>query len=204
MSISNIEAIIDEARKGKAFLLVDNEGRENEWDIVFPAEFCTPEKINFMSKNGRGLICISVTEQRANELWLDPMCQENQDPFHTAFTISVDAREWTSTWISAFDRDTTVKKIVSKEAKKTDFISPWHMFPLVAKNGWVLKRAGHTEASIEICKLAGLYPSWVICEVLNEDGTMARLPDLIDFSKKFWLKIGTIDDLIEYKKNKSL
>jgi len=203
MSISSIEIIIEEARKGNAFLLVDNEKRENEWDIVFPAEFCTPEKINFMAKNGRGLICISVTEKRAGELWLVPMCQENKDPFHTAFTISVDAK-WTSTWISAFDRDMTVKAIVANNSEKADLISPWHMFPLVAKNGGVLERPGHTEASIEICRLAGLYPSWVICEVLNDDGTMARLQDLIVFAQKFWLKIGSIDDLIQYKKNKNL
>lgn len=184
------------------FILIDDEDRENEWDIIFPAEFCTPEKINFMSQYGRGLICISLTQKRADELSLEPMCRENKDSFHTAFTISVDAREWISTGISAFDRNTTVKNIADISKVSWDFVSPGHMFPLVARDGWVLERAWHTEASIEICKLAGVYPSWVICEIIKDDGNMARLPDLLIFAEKFWLKIGTIQDLIEYQKEK--
>lgn len=181
------------------FILVDDEDRENEWDIVIASEFCTPEKINFMSQYARGLICVSITQERADRLWFVPMCRENEDSFHTAFTISVDAKFGISTGISAFDRSKTIADIVDEKKTRSDFVSPWHMFPLVAKKGGVQERAGHTEASVELCRMAGLQPSWVICEIMNQDGTMARLPDLLVFAEKFGVKIGTIQDLLEYK-----
>ncbi|MES1991150.1 MAG: 3,4-dihydroxy-2-butanone-4-phosphate synthase [Pseudomonadota bacterium] len=198
--ISTIEEIIEDARNGKMFILVDAEDRENEGDLVIPAQMCTPEAVNFMAKYGRGLVCLTLTGDRAKQLNLEFMSANNQSRNQTAFTVSIEAREGISTGISAHDRAHTVSVAIDPTKGQADIVSPGHVFPLVAKDGGVLVRAGHTEAAVDISRLAGLYPAGVICEIMNDDGTMARLPDLVQFAQLHGLKIGTIADLIAYRR----
>ncbi len=201
MKTCTISEALEEIRNGRMIILVDNEDRENEGDLVIAAEFATPEAINFMAKYGRGLICVSLTQERLNALGLKLMCPENQDKFCTAFTISVDAKEGVSTGISAYDRSVTVKKLIDERTRPEDLARPGHIFPLAAKKGGVLVRAGHSEGSVDLARLAGLKPAAVICEILNEDGTMARRPDLDVFAEKHNLKIATIEDLIKFRQH---
>jgi len=202
MKTATIPEIIEEFRNGRMIILVDNEDRENEGDLIVAAEYCTPEAINFMATYGRGLICIAMTDERLSQLGLQLMVPENTDKFCTAFTVSVDASEGTTTGISAHDRSRTVKVLIDKHSRPEDLNKPGHIFPLAAKKGGVLVRAGHTEGSVDLSKLAGLYPSAVMCEILNDDGTMARRPDLDKFAEKHNLKIATIEDLIKYRQHK--
>jgi len=202
MKTCTISEALEEIRNGRMIILVDNEDRENEGDLVIAAEFATPEAINFMAKYGRGLICASLTQERLNALGLKLMCPENQDKFCTAFTVSVDAKEGVSTGISAYDRSVTVKKLIDERTRPEDFAKPGHVFPLAAKKGGVLVRAGHSEGSVDLARLAGLKPAAVICEILNEDGTMARRPDLDIFAEKHNLKIATIEDLIKFRQHR--
>jgi 3,4-dihydroxy 2-butanone 4-phosphate synthase/GTP cyclohydrolase II len=199
-----IEEAIEDLRQGKVIIVVDDEDRENEGDFVALAEHATPEVINFMITEGRGLVCVPITEERAKQLGLASMVEENTDAHGTAFTVSVDAKEGTTTGISAFERAVTVKALIAKETKPTDFKKPGHIFPLIAKEGGTLRRAGHTEAAIDLARLAGSYPAGVICEVLNQDGTMARVPDLEKIAEKFGLKMITIADLIAYRKQSEI
>ena len=202
---SPISSIIKDAKKGKMFILVDDKNRENEGDLVVPASKCNSKIINFMAKHGRGLICLALTKKQIERLKLPLMSQINRTRMQTAFTVSIEAKKGITTGISAFDRAKTIKVAINPNSKKNDIVSPGHVFPLVARNGGVLERAGHTEASIDISKLSGLNPSSVICEVMNEDGRMARLDDLIKFSKKHKIKIASIADLIAYRlKNERL
>jgi len=198
--LSPIEDVIEDARNGKMFILVDAEDRENEGDLVIPAQMCTPEAVNFMAKYGRGLICLTLTGDRARQLDLELMSSRNQSRHQTAFTVSIEAREGISTGISAHDRAHTVSVAIDPTKNAQDIVSPGHVFPLVARDGGVLVRAGHTEAAVDISRLAGLYPAGVICEIMNDDGTMARLPDLIPFAQLHGLKIATIADLIAYRR----
>lgn len=197
----SVEEAIEDIKKGKMIIVVDDPSRENEGDIVMAAEFVKPEHINFMAKHARGLICLALEGKRCDELMLGPMSLVNTDPKGTAFCVSIDAhpRFGTTTGISAFDRAKTIQLAISHDAKPSDFIKPGHVFPLRAKEGGVLERAGHTEASVDLAKLAGLYPAGVICEIMKDDGTMARLDDLVEFAKAFNLKILTIADLIKYR-----
>lgn len=199
MPIAPITAIIDDIRQGKMVILVDEEDRENEGDLVIAAEYATPEAINFMAKHGRGLICLTLTEARCQQLNLPMMVSNNGSPFGTNFTISIEAAEGVTTGISAHDRSRTIQAAVARQAKPEDIIQPGHIFPLKAQNGGVLVRAGHTEAGCDLAQLAGLMPASVICEILKDDGSMARLPDLVEFAATHQLKIGTIRDLIEYR-----
>ncbi len=204
-NLASIEEIITEAKQGRMFILVDDENRENEGDLVVPAQFCDDQKINFMAKYGRGLICLALSEARVRELELPLMSLNNQSRNKTAFTVSIEAREGISTGISAFDRAKTVADAINPHKNKDDLVSPGHIFPLQAQNGGVLVRAGHTEAAVDIAKLANLDPSGVICEIMNDDGKMARLPELVKFAKQHKIKIATIADLIEYRrKNEKL
>ena len=196
------EAIIDEARNGRMFILVDDDDRENEGDLVIPAQMATPEAINFMARHGRGLICLALTKDRAETLGLQPMVNNNRSRNETAFTVSIEAKEGISTGISAADRARTVAVAIDASHGPDALVSPGHVFPLVAKPGGVLVRAGHTEAGVDISRLAGLNPSSVICEIMRDDGTMARLDDLMDFARAHGLKIGTIRDLIAYRLKK--
>lgn len=198
--LSPIEDVIEDARNGKMFILVDAEDRENEGDLVVPAQMCTPEAVNFMAKYGRGLVCLTLTGDRAKQLNLPFMSSNNQSRNQTAFTVSIEAREGISTGISAHDRAHTVSVAIDPTKAQNDIVSPGHVFPLVAKDGGVLVRAGHTEAAVDIARLAGLYPAGVICEIMNDDGTMARLPDLVPFAQMHGLKIATIADLIAYRR----
>ena len=198
--ISPIEQIIDDARNGRMFVLVDHEDRENEGDLVVPAQMATPEAINFMARYGRGLICLAMTSERADSLGLQLMSSYNSSRHETAFTISIEAREGVTTGISAHDRAHTVAVAIDAGKTAADIATPGHVFPLRARDGGVLVRAGHTEAAVDISRLAGLNPSGVICEIMNEDGSMARLPDLIGFAQLHGLKIGTISDLISYRR----
>jgi 3,4-dihydroxy 2-butanone 4-phosphate synthase/GTP cyclohydrolase II len=197
--ISSIEEIIEDARNGRMFILVDAENRENEGDLIIPAEKATPEAINFMARFGRGLICLAMTEQRASELQLELMSRSNQSRHTTNFTVSIEAREGITTGISAYDRAHTIATAIDPEKTHHDVVSPGHVFPLVAREGGALVRAGHTETAVDLARLAGLYPAGVICEIMNDDGTMARMPDLLAFSQRHGLKIGTIADLIAYR-----
>jgi 3,4-dihydroxy 2-butanone 4-phosphate synthase/GTP cyclohydrolase II len=197
--IAPIQDIIAEIRAGRMVVLVDEEDRENEGDLVFAAEFVTPEKINFMAKHGRGLICLTLTEAHCNQLDLPLMVRDNRAPLGTNFTLSIEAATGVTTGISAADRARTVQVAANKTAKPSDIVQPGHIFPLRAQNGGVLVRAGHTEAGCDLAQLAGLTPASVICEILKDDGEMARLPDLIEFASLHGLKIGTIADLIEYR-----
>lgn len=196
------EAIINEARNGRMFILVDDDDRENEGDLVIPAQMATPDAINFMARHGRGLICLALTKERVDQLGLQPMAQANRSRNETAFTISIEAREGISTGISAADRARTVAVAIDAAQGPDALVSPGHVFPLVARPGGVLVRAGHTEAAVDVARLAGLNPSGVICEIMREDGTMARLDDLMEFARAHGLKIGTIRDLISYRLKK--
>ncbi|MDO5659152.1 MAG: 3,4-dihydroxy-2-butanone-4-phosphate synthase [Paracoccus sp. (in: a-proteobacteria)] len=199
-AISSIEEIIEDARNGRMFILVDHEDRENEGDLVIPAQMATPDAINFMATHGRGLICLSLTGERVDALGLPLMSARNSSRHETAFTMSIEAREGVTTGISAHDRARTIAVAIDPATGPADLATPGHVFPLRARQGGVLVRAGHTEAAVDISRLAGLNPSGVICEIMNEDGTMARLPDLIAFAQKHGLKIGTISDLISYRR----
>lgn len=197
--VNSIEEAIRDLKEGKFVIVVDDEGRENEGDLVISAEKITPEAVNFMMREARGLICLSSTHRRLRDLNIDPMVRHNTDKKETAFTVSIDAKHGTTTGISAQDRAKTIKKFVEADAKPGDFTRPGHIFPLKAREGGVLTRAGHTEASVDFMRLANLVPAGVICEITNEDGTMARLPQLEEFAKKHGLKIVSIKDLIEYR-----
>ena len=196
------ETIIDEARNGRMFILVDDEGRENEGDLIIPAQMATPEAVNFMARHGRGLICLAVTKERADQLGLEPMTRTNRSRNETAFTVSIEAKEGITTGISAADRARTIAVAIDASHGPDAIVSPGHVFPLIARPGGVLVRAGHTEAAVDVSRLAGLNPSGVICEIMREDGTMARLDDLMDFARAHGLKIGTIRDLIAYRLKK--
>ena len=197
--LSPADEIIEAARQGRMVVLVDDEDRENEGDLVIPAQFCGAEAINFMAKHGRGLICLALTRSRCEHLGLPLMAQGNEPRLRTAFTVTIEAREGVTTGISAADRARTVAVAIDPASTRTDLVSPGHIFPLMARDGGVLVRAGHTEAAVDIARLAGLDPSGVICEIMNDDGSMARLPDLVGFAQRHGLKVGTIADLIEYR-----
>jgi len=199
-AISSTEEIIEDARNGRMFILVDHEDRENEGDLVIPAQMCTPSAINFMATHGRGLICLALPGSRIDALGLPLMSPKNSSRHETAFTLSIEAREGVTTGISAADRAWTVSVAIDPTKGAADIATPGHIFPLKARDGGVLIRAGHTEAAVDVSRLAGLNPSGVICEIMNDDGTMARLPDLISFAQRHGLKIGTISDLIAYRR----
>ncbi|MBC7770604.1 MAG: 3,4-dihydroxy-2-butanone-4-phosphate synthase [Phycisphaerales bacterium] len=199
-AISPIPEIIEEAREGRMFILVDAEDRENEGDLIIPAQFATPAAVNFMAKHGRGLICLALTAERTRALGLEPMAPRNQARLGTAFTVSIEAKEGISTGISAADRALTIATAIDASKAADDIVSPGHVFPLMARDGGVLVRAGHTEASVDIARTAGLNASAVICEIMNDDGSMARLPELVAFAQFHNLKIGAIDDLIAYRR----
>lgn len=196
--LSPIEDIIEDARNGRMFILVDADDRENEGDLVIPAQFATSDAVNFMARYGRGLICLSLTQERSSALGLKMMSSDNRTRHQTAFTVSIEAREGVSTGISAHDRALTISTAINPAKDHDDIVTPGHVFPLIARDGGVLVRAGHTEAAVDISRLAGLNPSGVICEIMNEDGTMARMPDLVAFAQLHGLKIATIADLIAY------
>jgi 3,4-dihydroxy 2-butanone 4-phosphate synthase/GTP cyclohydrolase II len=198
--LSPIEDVIDDALHGRMFILVDDETRENEGDLVIPAEMADADAVNFMAKHGRGLICLSMTKERIDQLGLPLMSRHNGSRHETAFTISIESREGVTTGISAADRARTIAVAIDPQKNAADICSPGHVFPLVARNGGVLVRAGHTEAAVDIARLAGLNPSGVICEIMNDDGTMARMPDLVKFAAMHGLKIATIADLISYRR----
>jgi len=198
-AISPVADIVADIRAGKMVVLVDDEDRENEGDLVFAADFVTAEKVNFLARHGRGLICMPVTEAHAQRLGLKPMVEQNRSRHGTNFTVSIEAAEGIATGISAADRALTIKVAASPTATADDIVQPGHVFPLIAQDGGVLVRAGHTEACCDLARLAGLTPAAVLCEIMREDGTMARLPDLLEFSAGHGLKIGTIADLIEYR-----
>ena len=198
--ISSAAEIIEEARAGRIFILVDDEDRENEGDLVIPAQFATPDAINFMIKHARGLVCLAMTKARCEALGLSLMTQANGSRHETAFTISIEAKEGISTGISAADRARTVAVAINPELGRDDIVSPGHIFPLMARDGGTLIRAGHTEASVDIARLAGLIPAGVICEIINDDGTMARLPELVAFAQRHNIKLGTIADLIAHRR----
>lgn len=194
------EEIVDDIRQGRMVIIMDDEDRENEGDLIIPAQMATPEVINFMAKNGRGLICLALTHDRIDQLGLPLMAKENQSRHQTAFTVSIEARQGITTGISAADRARTVAVAIDPAAGPNDIATPGHVFPLVARDGGVLVRAGHTEAAVDMARLAGLNPAGVICEIMNDDGSMARLPDLVKFAQFHGLKIGTIADLIAYRR----
>jgi 3,4-dihydroxy 2-butanone 4-phosphate synthase / GTP cyclohydrolase II len=197
--LSPIAEILEDLRNGRMIILVDAEDRENEGDLVIPAQMATPDAINFMAKHGRGLICLSLTQQRAGQLRLEYMARQNEARNRTAFTVSIEAREGIATGISAHDRARTIATAIDPTKDHKDIVSPGHVFPLIAREGGVLVRACHTEASVDLARLAGLFPAGVICEIMNDDGTMARMPDLVAFAQRHGLKIGTIEDLIGYR-----
>jgi len=199
MKFNTIEEAVEDIRQGKMILVLDDEDRENEGDLLMAAEKVTPEQVNFMATYGRGMICVPLTEERARVLDLSLMVERNTESMKTAFTVTVDHSSST-TGISAFERANTIKKLVNSEARGNDFNRPGHIFPLVARDGGVLKRLGHTEAAVDLARLAGLYPAGVICEVMNDDGTMARMPQLMDFAEKHSLKIIIVEDLIKYRR----
>jgi len=205
MAISTIQEAIEDIRNGKIVILVDDEDRENEGDLFMAAQFVTPDAINFMARLGRGLICLTINEEFAHKLNLQPMVKDNKTRFGTAFTVSIEAKVGVTTGISAADRATTIQAAVGPSAKAEDLVSPGHVFPIIARKGGVLVRTGQTEGSVDLCRLAGLTPAGVICEIMNEDGTMARMPDLEIFAQAHNLKIATIADLIDYRmQNESL
>ncbi|ABQ31318.1 3,4-dihydroxy-2-butanone-4-phosphate synthase [Acidiphilium cryptum] len=198
--LASAEEIIEEARAGRMFILVDDEDRENEGDLVIPAQFATPDAVNFMARHARGLICLALTRARCETLGLKLMAQSNGSRHETAFTVSIEAREGVTTGISAADRARTIAVAINPECGAADIVSPGHIFPLMARDGGTLVRTGHTEAAVDIARLAGLTPAGVICEIMNEDGTMARLPDLVSVAQYHNLKLGTIADLIAYRR----
>ncbi|HEX9078219.1 MAG TPA: 3,4-dihydroxy-2-butanone-4-phosphate synthase, partial [Desulfuromonadaceae bacterium] len=199
MSVATIEEAIKDIRAGKMVILVDDEDRENEGDLTMAAEAVTPEAVNFMAKYGRGLICLTLTPEKCDSLGLRPMVRDNTSPFETAFTVSIEAKHGVTTGISAADRAHTVLTAVADNATGTDLVSPGHVFPLRARNGGVLVRTGQTEGSVDLARLAGLKPAGVICEIMNEDGTMARMPELKKFAKHHGIRICTIADLVAYR-----
>ncbi len=199
-AISSIEEIIEDARNGRMFILVDAEDRENEGDLIIPATFATPEAVNFMARYGRGLICLAMTQERGHTLRLDMMTRNNRESMGTAFTVSIEAKEGVTTGISAHDRARTIAVAIDPTKDEDDIVSPGHIFPLIAQEGGTLVRAGHTEAAVDISRMAGLYPAGVICEIMNDDGSMARLPELVAFAQLHNLKIGTIADLIAWRR----
>lgn len=198
--LSSVEEIIDEAKNGRMFILVDDEDRENEGDLVIPAQMATPDAINFMAKHGRGLICLAMTRKRVDELGLPLMARHNGTRHETAFTVSIEARTGVTTGISAGDRARTISVAIDASKGPEEIVMPGHVFPLAAREGGVLVRAGHTEAAVDVARLAGLNPSGVICEIMKDDGTMARMDDLVSFAQFHNLKIGTIRDLIAYRR----
>jgi 3,4-dihydroxy 2-butanone 4-phosphate synthase/GTP cyclohydrolase II len=198
--ISSAAEIIDEARAGRIFILVDDEDRENEGDLIIPAQFATPDAVNFMAKHARGLICLAMTKSRCERLGLPMMSQANGSLHETAFTVSIEAKQGVTTGISAADRARTISVAINSELGREDIVTPGHVFPLMARDGGTLVRAGHTEAAVDIARLAGLSPAGVICEIMNDDGTMARLPDLVAFAQRHNLKLGTIADLIAHRR----
>jgi len=198
--ISPIEDILEDARNGRPYILVDAEDRENEGDIVIPAQFATPDQINFMIRQARGLVCLALTADRARQLRLPPMAADNRESMKTAFTVSIEAKDGVTTGISAADRARTIHVATDPSRGVDDIVSPGHIFPLVARDGGVLVRAGHTEAAVDISRMAGLTPAGVICEIIKDDGEMARMPDLVAFAQLHGLKIGTIADLITYRR----
>ena len=199
-AISSIDEIIEDARNGRMYILVDAEDRENEGDLIIPANFATPEHVNFMARHGRGLICLAMTQERAHTLNLDMMTRNNRESMGTAFTVSIEAKDGVTTGISAHDRARTIAVAIDPTKDHEDIVSPGHVFPLIAREGGTLVRAGHTEAAVDISRMAGLYPAGVICEIMNEDGTMSRLPELVSFAQLHNLKIGTIADLIAWRR----
>src|SRR5688572_31286840 len=204
-AISPVTEVVQAIRAGEIVILVDDEDRENEGDLVFAADFVTPEKINFLAKHGRGLICMPITEEHAARLGLRPMVEQNRSRHGTNFTASIEAAEGIATGISAHDRALTIKVAAAPNARAEDIVQPGHVFPLIAHPGGVLVRAGHTEACCDLARVAGLAPAAVLCEIMRDDGTMARLPDLVEFAASHRLKIGTMADLIEYRsRNESL
>ena len=204
MGLSSIENVINDATKGKIFILVDDENRENEGDLCVLGEFATPEAINFMAMHGRGLICLSLTRSQSENLGLSLMERRNEGRFETAFTVSIEASNGVTTGISAADRSLTIKTAINLNASQNEITTPGHVFPLIAKDGGTLIRAGHTEAVVDIAKLANANPSGVICEIMKDNGEMARLPDLISFAKKHNIKIGSISDLISYRRKNEI
>ena len=198
--LSPIEDIIDDARNGRMFILIDDEDRENEGDLVIPAQMATPDAVNFMATNGRGLICLALSRERVNQLDLPLLPQSRRGGLETAFTVSIEAKDGVTTGISAPDRARTISVAIDPHSRANDIVTPGHVFPLAARDGGVLVRAGHTEAGVDIARLAGLNPSSVICEIMNDDGTMARLPELIKFAQFHNIKIGAIADLIAYRR----
>jgi 3,4-dihydroxy 2-butanone 4-phosphate synthase / GTP cyclohydrolase II len=201
-ALSSIDEILEDARNGRMFILVDDEDRENEGDLVIPAQMATPDAINFMARFGRGLICLALSSERVDQLALPLMAQANGTRHQTAFTVSIEAREGVTTGISAADRARTIAVAIDPTKGKHDLVTPGHVFPLMARDGGTLVRAGHTEAAVDIARMAGLIPAGVICEIMNDDGSMARLPDLIAFAQLHGLKVGTIADLIAYRRKK--
>ncbi len=198
--LCSAEDLIEEARAGRMFILVDDEDRENEGDLVIPAQFATPDAVNFMARHARGLICLAMTRQRVDQLGLHLMNQSNSSRHQTAFTVSIEARDGVTTGISAADRARTIAVAINAETGRDGIVTPGHIFPLVAREGGTLVRAGHTEAAVDLARLAGLTPAGVICEIMNDDGTMARLPDLVAFAQHHNLKLGTIADLIAHRR----
>jgi 3,4-dihydroxy 2-butanone 4-phosphate synthase/GTP cyclohydrolase II len=198
--VSPTEELLEEARRGRMFILVDDEDRENEGDLVIPAQFATPDAINFMAKHARGLICLALTRHRVEQLGLPLMAQSNGTRHQTAFTVSIEARDGVTTGISAADRARTVAVAINPELGREHIVTPGHVFPLVAREGGTLVRAGHTEAAVDFARLAGLNPSGVICEIMNDDGTMARMPDLVAFAQRHGIRLGTIADLIHHRR----
>ena len=197
--ISSTEEILSDISNGRMVILVDDEDRENEGDLIIPAQFVTPDHINFMATYGRGLICLAMDNQSINRLGLEPMTSRNTESFSTAFTVSIEAKEGVTTGISAADRAKTIQVAINPSSKSDDIVTPGHIFPLAAKDGGTLVRTGHTEAAVDLSRLCGLYPAGVICEIMKDDGEMARLPDLISFGQKHAVKIGTIADLVSYR-----
>jgi 3,4-dihydroxy 2-butanone 4-phosphate synthase/GTP cyclohydrolase II len=194
------DELIEEARNGRMFILVDDEDRENEGDLVIPAQFATPEAVNFMARHARGLICLALTRQRVEQLGLPLMAAQNGTRHQTAFTVSIEARDGVTTGISAHDRAHTIAVAINPETTRDEIVTPGHVFPLMARDGGTLVRAGHTEASVDLARKAGLYPAAVICEIMNDDGSMARLPELVTFAQRHNLKVGTIADLIAHRR----
>lgn len=202
--LNTIEEGIKDFKLGKFIIVIDDQSRENEGDLIIAAEKVDAKAINFMARKACGLICMPTEKQRLLELELEPMVINNEDTFNTAFTVSVDVKKDITTGISAYDRAKTVQALINSQTKPNDLARPGHLFPLIAREGGVLTRPGHTEAAIDLAKLTGLYPAGVICEIINEDGTMARLPELKEFAQKYNLKIISIADLVEYRKDKKL
>lgn len=198
-AVSSVEEIVEEARKGRMFILADDEKRENEGDLIIPAQFASPEAINFMAKFGRGIICLALEKSRAEKLGLSMMSSPSGAHHQTAFTVSIEAKKGVTTGVSAADRSHTIQVAISLGSGAEDITSPGHVFPLVAREGGVLVRAGHTEAAVDIARMAGLIPAGVICEIMNDDGSMARMPDLVKFAQYHGIKIGTVADLIEHR-----